>query len=101
MTAGCMVGPKYQKPDVPVTPAFKEPLPEGWKQAEPSDGQINGKWWEIYHDPQLNALVEQVAISNQNVLAFEAQYREAKAAVRVARSALFPSLTPGRRLPIR
>jgi NodT family efflux transporter outer membrane factor (OMF) lipoprotein len=95
MTAGCMVGPKYRKPDVPVTPAFKEPLPEGWKQAEPNDGKISGKWWEAYDDPQLNALVEQVAISNQNVLAFEAQYREARAAVRVARSALFPSLSAG------
>ena len=39
MTAGCMVGPKYHKPDVPVTPAFKEPLPEGWKQAEPKRRQ--------------------------------------------------------------
>jgi len=95
MTAGCMVGPKYHKPDVPVTPAFKEPLPEGWKQAEPSDGKISRKWWETYDDPQLNALVEQVAISNQNVLLFEAQYREAKAAVRVARSALFPTVTAG------
>jgi len=91
----CMVGPKYHKPDVPLTPAFKEPLPEGWKQAEPSDGQIKDKWWEAYSDPQLNALEGQVAISNQNVLAFEAQYREAKAAVRVARSALFPTVSTG------
>jgi NodT family efflux transporter outer membrane factor (OMF) lipoprotein len=95
MTVGCMVGPKYHKPSVPVTPTFKEPLPEGWKQAEPSDGQIKGKWWEMYNDPQLNALEERVAISNQNVLAFEAQYREAKAAVRIARSALFPTVTAG------
>src|SRR3981081_864103 len=95
MTVGCMVGPKYHKPSVPVTPTFKEPLPEGWKQAEPSDGQIKGKWWEMYNDPQLNALEEQVAISNQNVLTFEAQYREAKAAVRIARSALFPTVTAG------
>src|SRR3974390_3054553 len=82
ITAGCMVGPKYHTPGVPLTPAFKEPLPEGWKQAEPSDGRIQGKWWEMYNDPQLNALVEQVAISNQNVLAYVAQYSEAKAAVR-------------------
>ena len=95
MTAGCMVGPQYRKPAVPLTPAFKEPLPEGWKQAEPSDGRIQGKWWEMYNDPQLNALVEQVAISNQNVLAYVAQYSEAKAAVRVARSALFPTVTAG------
>jgi NodT family efflux transporter outer membrane factor (OMF) lipoprotein len=93
LSSGCTVGPKYRKPDVPIVPAFKEPLPEGWKQAEPGDGKIQGKWWEMYNDPQLNELEEQVAISNQNVIAFEAQYREAKAAVRVARSALFPTVT--------
>ena len=95
MVTGCMVGPKYRKPGVPLTPAFKEPLPEGWKQAQPSDGQIRGKWWEMYSDPQLNALEEQVAISNQNVLAFEAQYRSAKAAVRIERAGLFPTVSTG------
>ena len=93
VASGCTVGPKYRKPDVPALPAFKEPLPEGWKQAEPGDGKIPGKWWEMYNDPRLNALEEQVAISNQNVIAFEAQYREAKAAVRIARSALFSTVT--------
>jgi len=55
MTTGCMVGPKYQKAPARVTPTFKEPLPGGWKQAEPSDGKIESKWWEMYHDPQLDA----------------------------------------------
>jgi NodT family efflux transporter outer membrane factor (OMF) lipoprotein len=57
------------------------------------EGVIRGRWWEIYHDPALNALEEQVSISNQNVLMAEAQFREAKAAIKVARSALFPTLT--------
>ena len=47
VASGCTVGPKYRKPDVPALPAFKEPLPEGWKQAEPGDDKIPGKWWEI------------------------------------------------------
>jgi len=95
ITVGCTVGPKYSRPDVPVTPAFKEPLPEGWKQAAPSDSQIKGKWWEMYNDLQLTALEEQIAISNENVLLAAAQYREARAAVQIARSALFPSATAG------
>ena len=86
----CMVGPKYQRPTAPAPAAFKEPPPSGWKEAQPSDGAIRGKWWEIYNDPQLNSLEEQVSISNQNVQLAEAQFREAKAAVRIARSALFP-----------
>ena len=93
LVGGCAVGPKYHQPAVPVPDAFKEPLPAGWKQAEPSDGQIKGKWWEIYKDEQLNALEDQVAILNQNVLLAEAQYREAKEAVRIARAGLFPTVT--------
>ena len=49
---------------------------------------LEGTWWEVYQDPALNALEEQVALSNQNVAQAEAQYREAKAAVGVARAAL-------------
>ena len=89
---GCMVGPKY-KPPAPATPlAIKEPPPDGWKEAQPADGELKGKWWEIFGDPLLNSLEEQVALSNQNVIAAEAQYREAKATVRVARSGLFPTV---------
>ncbi|HLN03281.1 MAG TPA: efflux transporter outer membrane subunit [Bryobacteraceae bacterium] len=89
----CMVGPKYQRPTAPAPTAYKEPPPSGWKEAQPSDGAIRGKWWEIYNDAQLNSLEEQVSISNQNVRLAEAQFQEAKAAVRIARSALFPTVS--------
>lgn len=92
LLSSCMVGPNYHKPAAPLTPAFKEPLPAGWKEAQPNDSALKGKWWEIYSDPALNALEEQVNISNQNVLLAEAQFREAKDAVRVARAALYPTL---------
>jgi NodT family efflux transporter outer membrane factor (OMF) lipoprotein len=93
--SGCMVGPNYKRPPAPAPPAFKEGPPDGWKEAQPSDAALKGKWWEVYNDPALNALEEQVSISNQNVLAAEAQYRAARAAVQIARSALFPTLTAG------
>ena len=89
----CMVGPKYQRPAAPAPVAFKEAPPAGWKEAQPNDGALRGKWWEVYHDPRLNALEEQVAISNQNVLAAAAQFQAAKASVRVARAGEFPTLT--------
>jgi NodT family efflux transporter outer membrane factor (OMF) lipoprotein len=95
LSSACMVGPKYQRPAAPTSPAFKEPLPDGWKEAQPSDGAIRGKWWEIYNDPNLNALEEQVNISNQNILSAEAQYRGARDAVRIARSGLFPTISGG------
>jgi NodT family efflux transporter outer membrane factor (OMF) lipoprotein len=103
MSAGCTVGPNYKRPAAIVPPAFKESPPpdfkeaeaQGWKQAQPGDAYMKGKWWEVYQDPALNALEEQIAISNQNVQQFEAQYRQAKAAVRVARAGLYPTVTAG------
>lgn len=93
VSVGCVVGPNYKRPVAPGAPAWKESPPPGWKEAQPADGAIRGKWWEIYGDPQLNSLEEQVNISNQNVLAAEAQFRQAKTLVRVARSSLFPAIT--------
>jgi NodT family efflux transporter outer membrane factor (OMF) lipoprotein len=89
------VGPNYKRPSAPTPVSFKEPLPAGWKQAEPGGAFVKGKWWEIYNDPALNALEEQVSITNQNVLQAEAQYREARALAREARSALFPTVSAG------
>ena len=89
------VGPNYRKPSAPIPVSFKEPLPAGWKQAEPGGAFAQGKWWEIYNDPALNALEEQVSVTNQNVLQAEAQYREARALAREARSALFPTVSAG------
>src|SRR5664279_4516501 len=87
--SGCMVGPKYQRPAAPVVPAFKEPPPEGWKEATPNEAAIRGKWWEIYNDPELNKLEEQVSIDNQNLKTAAAQYEAARATVRIARAALY------------
>ena len=89
---GCMVGPDYRKPDaVGLTAAFKE-APPGWTVAQPEDIAAKGEWWTIYNDPLLDRLERQVAISNQNVAEFAAQYREAQATVDIARSSLFPTL---------
>ena len=93
LTSCKVVGPNYQRPAAPITPTFKEAPPEGWKKAAPSDAVLKGKWWELYNDPDLNALEEQVAISNQNVLQAAAQFREARESIRIARSALFPLVT--------
>jgi len=88
----CSVGPDYVTPTGP-TPVADYKAAAAFKPAHPHDDMIRGKWWEIYHDPQLNALEEQVNISNQNVIQAEAQFREAAAAVKVARSAFFPTVT--------
>jgi NodT family efflux transporter outer membrane factor (OMF) lipoprotein len=89
--AGCSVGPKYVKPTAEVPADFKE-TPSNFKVAQPSDAVTKGKWWEIYGDTQLNSLEEQVNVSNQTLKSAEAQFREARAAVRISRGALYPTV---------
>lgn len=92
-SSACMVGPKYQRPGVPTSAVFKEDFSAVWKEAQPDDAALRGKWWKIYNDSRLDALEEQVSISNQNVLAAEAQFRAAKAAISISRAGLFPTVT--------
>ena len=93
LCAGCMVGPDYFKPSVPMTAAYKED--QGWKLARPRDDIPRGKWWEIFGDPQLNALEEQVSQANQNVKVAEAHFRQARALIGFFRAGLFPTVTAG------
>jgi NodT family efflux transporter outer membrane factor (OMF) lipoprotein len=96
---GCTVGPKYVKPPVPATPAYKEETPASfkeagqWEPAHPGDQANRGKWWEIFGDPELNKLEEQIADSNQDLKVAEARFREARAAIRFNRAAQFPTIS--------
>jgi NodT family efflux transporter outer membrane factor (OMF) lipoprotein len=91
LLAGCTVGPNYKRPAAEVPPAFKEV--GDWKPAQPNDQNLAGNWWEIFQDSQLNALEAQVNVSNQNLKAAEAQYTQARAALRYQRADLFPTVT--------
>jgi NodT family efflux transporter outer membrane factor (OMF) lipoprotein len=93
LLAGCTVGPKYIRPAAEVPPAYKEVA--NWKQAQPNEQNLGGNWWEMFQDPQLNALELQVNVSNQNLKAAEAQYTQARALLRYNRAAYFPTITGG------
>jgi NodT family efflux transporter outer membrane factor (OMF) lipoprotein len=99
LLAGCMVGPKYHTPSAETPAAYKELTPadfantDGWKVAQPKDDALRGKWWEIFNDPQLNALEEKINVSNQNIAAAAASFFAARALVKEARSQLFPTVT--------
>src|SRR6187402_2994812 len=79
LLSGCTVGPKYHRPaaSVPTAPSYKESSvnfqdADGWKVAAPQDAILHGKWWEIFQDPELDSLEEQVDVNNQNIkLAYE------------------------------
>lgn len=95
----CVVGPKYHPPATPApAPAYKESPAQSqdngnWNVAQPSDAKLHGKWWEIFNDPELNALEEQLDINNQNIKEYFENFMEARAVVREARSQYFPTLS--------
>ena len=108
LLAGCKpVGPNYNRPGYNAPPAYKEtgattvvappPNPQGgaWQPANPSDGMLKGKWWEIYQDPQLNNLEERIDSSNVQIRQAMELYLAAEAQVRAARANLYPTLSAG------
>ena len=98
--AGCVVGPKYHAPSPPSpsAPNYKESTvnfqdTEGWKVANPQDAMLRGKWWEVFNQPELNALEEQLNINNQNIAQFFNNFMAARAQVAQARAQYWPTVT--------
>jgi outer membrane protein TolC len=56
---------------------------------------LAGTWWTMFQDPQLDALEAQVNVSNQNLKAAEAQFRQARAVLRYYRADYYPTVTAG------
>ena len=107
LLTGCkLVGPNYSRPGYEAPPAYKEtgatavqppPNPTGgaWQPANPSDGMIRGKWWEIYQDPQLNQLEDRIATDNPNLRQALETYLAARDQITVARASLYPKFSAG------
>jgi NodT family efflux transporter outer membrane factor (OMF) lipoprotein len=91
--SACSIGPDYRRPPVTTPASYKEADPV--TAAQSVDDVIKAKWWEMFGDPQLNALEEQVDVSNQNVALAEARYRQARSLVVSARAAYYPTVTIG------
>jgi NodT family efflux transporter outer membrane factor (OMF) lipoprotein len=120
LLSGCRVGPKYVSPTAATAAAapaaYKEaapaaaqangqttaqtglktaPPPGAWQPAQPQDAMLKGKWWEIFNEPELNALEEQLDINNQNIKQYFQNFMASRAIVAEARSGLYPTLTGG------
>ncbi|HEY4043544.1 MAG TPA: efflux transporter outer membrane subunit [Rhodopila sp.] len=99
LLTACTVGPKYETPSVPLTATFKEATPADyptagtWRPAQPSDKLYRGKWWEIFRDPELNRLEDELTEANQSLKQSEARFREARAMIRYQRAAEFPTIS--------
>jgi len=104
LLSGCNVGPKYVKPTAPAPPEFKEsspaaysnaPAPGIWQPAQPQDAALKGKWWEMFNEPELNALEDQLNINNQNIAEFFQNFMAARAQVLEAKSQFYPTASVG------
>ena len=102
LVSGCHVGPRYTPPAAPAAtaPGYKESTvnfhdQEGWKVASPQDAMVRGKWWEIFNEPELNALEEQLVVNNQNIKASFNNFMQARALVAEARAQYWPTVTLG------
>lgn len=101
LSMGCKVGPQYHAPATSAPPAFSEQPPQAfteskdWKTAKPSDAWDKGRWWEVFQDPELNRLEEQIDVSNETLKSAEARFRQARALVRETRSNRFPTISGG------
>jgi NodT family efflux transporter outer membrane factor (OMF) lipoprotein len=98
LLSGCMVGPKYVKPTVPMAPGYKEAGSDAYKEnsdwhvAQPSDAIQRGEWWTIFGDAELNVLEPQVAENNQSLKAADARFRGARALIRFNHASLYPTV---------
>jgi NodT family efflux transporter outer membrane factor (OMF) lipoprotein len=101
LLGGCRVGPKYVVPTAPAPPEFKESSPAAytnapdgtWQPAKPQDAMLKGKWWEVFNEPELNTLEEQLDINNQNIAEYFQNFMAARALVREAKSQYYPTVT--------
>jgi NodT family efflux transporter outer membrane factor (OMF) lipoprotein len=89
--AGCAAGPDYERPKMEVPVEYKEA--QGWRAAQPADAAPKGEWWAMFADPQLDALLARVEVSNQDLRGAEARLRQARALADQARAGLFPALS--------
>jgi NodT family efflux transporter outer membrane factor (OMF) lipoprotein len=90
----CSFAPHYARPATQTPPDTYQEA-EGWIRAQPADDRSRGPWWELYGDPQLNALENRVTVSNENLKAAFARLEQARAQTRIQRSYLFSTLTTG------
>jgi outer membrane protein, multidrug efflux system len=93
LASGCTVGPRYSRPAAPA------PAPDAWKtqppweQAAPKDSIPKGAWWQIFHDPALDAYEQQLLQANQSLVAARDRLDQARSLARVATADMFPQLS--------
>ena len=92
--AGCNVGPKYLRPQVPTPPAYRGP-DDTAVSSDAKDSLGDQQWSAVFREPELQDLIKQALINNYDLRVAAQKVLEAQSQVRVTRSAEFPTLSVG------
>src|SRR5712671_5403125 len=89
--SGCAVGPDYEPPVVAVPEVFGTvSLNPTVASALPAADFV--QWWQVLHDPQLNALVERAVVSNPDIEIMLTRVQEARTREIVVLGGMLPTV---------
>jgi outer membrane protein, multidrug efflux system len=95
LIAGCTVGPNYTPPKISVAPAYGE-MPAEQKTNQPSrlvpETESLRRWWTVFHDGDLDSLIDRASNSNRDLLLALERVRQALAQRGVVASGLLPEI---------
>jgi len=86
---GCMVGPDYQRPEVPEVDHWHVDL--DYLSNDPNT-LADMTWIEIFRDEKLRSVIEKALLQNREMLIAMERIEEARARYRVDRATLFPEV---------
>lgn len=87
----CSFAPPMHTPELPPVPAqYRELGP--WTQATPADALPRDAWWQLYGDPDLDALERQLMEHSPDLAAALARYQQSSAIAAQLSSSLFPTV---------
>jgi NodT family efflux transporter outer membrane factor (OMF) lipoprotein len=102
LTLGCAVGPRYQQPGAPTNAGYAPtPLPQMSSSAQIHGGEsqhlvagrdIPFEWWELFHSPALNSLIEKAFQANPSIAAAQAALAQAQELVYAQRGFYYPTV---------
>jgi outer membrane protein, multidrug efflux system len=87
LLGGCTVGPNYQRPKLATPVQFRAPEPLPPQEAF---SLADLKWFELFHDDQLQALIKTALVQNYDLRIAVARVEEARASLGITRSNQFP-----------
>ena len=89
--AGCLVGPNYTRPDIPIPDRFVEDGDRPQADQAASDAEL-ARWWERFEDPLLDEFIAEAESGNLDLQQAISAIEQYRARFGIAGSRLYPSL---------